>query len=199
MKKYCSFLLLLTLDFYFSQQTDGLRLIKEKYDAEVQTIHHNYTEAVKKVSIKKLAKITLKKDSHIASLKFKRNTEYLEEMDRIKAAYKPSFSQSGTGDQKNETVTSPTHPKGLEFFKSEIGDNFYTDIISGTGRIECKVYFVVEKDGSILSVKAIGKNEVFNRQAELAVLLTPEKWEPATKNNQPEVSYMSFPVAINFD
>lgn len=199
MNKYCCLILLFILNFYFSQQTEGLRLIKAKYDAEIRNIENSYKDALTKdLSKRRVNKITLIKNREISSLKFQRNNEYLEELDRIKATYKPSRSSSGSSD-KIENSTSPKHPNGSDFFKKEISDNFFTDAIQGRNRIECRVYFIVEKDGSLTSVKTSGDNESFNRQAELAVLLTQEKWEPATRNGQPERAYMSFPVAINFD
>lgn len=198
MKKYCSFLLLFTLTFYFSQQTEGLRLIKAKYDAKIQNIVNNYTDAFTKASSRRQSKITSIKDKEISSLKFQRNNEYLEELTKIKAAYVPSLSGSEI-DKKIENNTSPKHPKGSDFFKKEMTDNFYADAIQGKNRVECKVYFIIEKDGSITSVKASGDNEQFNRQAELSVLLTQEKWEPAIRNGQPERAFMSVPLVLNFD
>ncbi|RQO39258.1 hypothetical protein DBR39_09745 [Chryseobacterium sp. KBW03] len=63
MKKYCSLFLLFTLNFYFSQQTEGLRLIKEKYDLEIQKVKNIYLDEVLKVPLRKRAKITIKKDT----------------------------------------------------------------------------------------------------------------------------------------
>ncbi|SIQ96104.1 hypothetical protein [Chryseobacterium sp. RU33C] len=97
MKKYFSLFLFFALNFYFSQQTEGLRIIKAKYDIQIQNIENNYADAIK-----------------------------------------------------------------------------------GTNRVECRVYFIIEKDGSITSVKASGSNEQFNRQAELCVLLTETRNQKRT-------------------
>ena len=203
MKKHFSLFLFFVLNFYFSQQTEGLRIIKAKYDIQIQNIENSYTDALTKApSRKRVNKITSIKDKEINALKFLRNNEYLEELVKIKATYRLSHSSSSSssGDsEKIENSTSPKHPKGSDFFKKEISDNFFSDAIKGRNRIKCRVYFIVEKDGSLTSVKTSGNNENFNRQAELAVLLTQEKWEPAIRNGQPERAYMSFPVALNFD
>ncbi|WP_346983771.1 hypothetical protein [Chryseobacterium sp. POE27] len=44
MKKYFSFLSILILSFYSSQQTEGLRLIKEKYAPEFENIISRYKD-----------------------------------------------------------------------------------------------------------------------------------------------------------
>jgi hypothetical protein len=199
MKKYFSLFLFFALNFYFSQQTEGLRIIKAKYDIQIQNIENSYADALTKaLSRKRVNKITLIKDKEINALKFQRNNEYLEELAKINAAY--TSSHSGSKIDKNiENATAPKHPNGSDFFKKEMSDNFFADAIKGTNRVECRVYFIIEKDGSITSVKASGSNEQFNRQAELCVLLTQEKWKPATRNGQPERAFMNVPLALNFD
>ncbi|NIF05629.1 hypothetical protein F3J23_09250 [Chryseobacterium sp. Tr-659] len=198
MKKYCSLFLLLAINFYFSQQTEGLKRIKEKYDTQIQEIKNKYAEDSLKVSSRKLAKVTLKKNDDIYNLNAQRNNEYLEEAAKIKAAYKPSEKQSGS-KSKSDNETSAKHLDGAESFKKEISDNMYTYGISLKGKVESRVSFAIEKDGSITFVNAKGNNEKFNKQAELAVLLTQKKWEPATRDHEPVVSYMGFPISLNFD
>jgi hypothetical protein len=66
-------------------------------------------------------------------------------MDRIKAAYKPSFSQSGTGDQKNETVTSPTHLKVLNFLKVKLEIIFIQTSFPGQEELNAKSILLLKK------------------------------------------------------
>ncbi|KAB1231988.1 energy transducer TonB [Chryseobacterium viscerum] len=198
MKKYCSLFLLFTLNFYFSQQTEGLRLIKEKYDLEIQKVKNIYLDEVLKVPLRKRAKITIKKDSDISSLELKREQEYQEEIKKIQSVY-PISDANITSFKDSKVVYHPNYPDGMEAFKKEIIDHFNINAINGKGKLQSIVIFIIEKDGSIITAKGFGENQNFNKQAELAVLLIQKKWEPAIRNGQPERAYMSVPLTLNFD
>lgn len=197
MKKHFSLLLFFALNFYFSQQTEDLRIIKAKYDIEIQKVKKTYLDEVLKVPLRKRAKITIKKDSDISSLELKREQEYQEEIKKIQAAF--PLSESTLTVLKDNEVTPPKYPDGIDAFRKEIINNFNIEAIRGKGKIQTTVKFIVEKDGSIIVVKGIGENENFNREAATAVLLTQKKWEPATKDGLPERAHMSIPLTLNFD
>ncbi|MCT2408500.1 energy transducer TonB [Chryseobacterium antibioticum] len=95
--------------------------------------------------------------------------------------------------------TKPIHPKGDAFFKEELSKNMNIQNIQGKGQVTCKLIFIVEKDGSIIKAVGIGDNEKFNRYAELAILLTQDRWEPAKKDGLPVRAIMSVPLMLNFD
>jgi hypothetical protein len=198
MKKYCSLFLLFALNFYFSQQTEGLRLIKEKYDLEIQKVKNIYLDEVLKVPLRKRAKITIKKDSDISSLELKREQEYQEEIKKIQSVY-PISDANITSFKDSKVAYQPNYPGGMEAFKKEIIDHFNINAINGKGKLQSIVIFIIEKDGSIITAKGFGENQNFNKQAELAVLLIQKKWEPAIRNGQPERAYMSVPLTLNFD
>jgi len=58
---------------------------------------------------------------------------------------------------------------------------------------------VVEPDGSVSSVRADGTNPIFNRQAEIAVYMLPEKFSPALVNGKPVRYNFSIPLAMKFE
>ncbi|MFS4429931.1 energy transducer TonB [Chryseobacterium sp. S90] len=197
MKKHFSLFLFFALNLYFSQQTEGLRTIKVKYDIQIQNIENSYTDALTKASVRKQAKITLIKDKEINSLKYQRNIEYQKEIEKIQSAF--PLSESTLTVLKDNEVTPPKYPDGIDAFRKEIINNFNIEAIRGKGKIQTTVKFIVEKDGSIIVVKGIGENENFNREAATAVLLTQKKWEPAKKDGLPERAHMSIPLTLNFD
>jgi len=197
MKKHFSLFLFFALNLYFSQQTEGLRTIKVKYDIQIQNIENSYTDALTKASVRKQAKITLIKDKEINSLKYQRNIEYQKEIEKIQSAF--PLSESTLTVLKDNEVTPPKYPNGIDAFRKEIINNFNIEAIRGKGKIQTTVKFIVEKDGSIIVVKGIGENENFNREAATAVLLTQKKWEPAKKDGLPERAHMSIPLTLNFD
>lgn len=199
MRKYYGMFLLLSFNVYFSQQTENLRFIKEKYNAEIQKIKDKYIDDIEQTPLKKRSKITLKKNSDIDFLELKRNNEYLEELEKIKSSYPLSDFESKKAQADTEDDKSPQYPGGSEAFKKELADHINIEAIQGKGIIQTRIVFIVDTNGSIVTVKASGENESFNRQAELAILLIKEKWEPAKKNNQPYKAVMRVPLTLNFD
>ncbi|MDN3695358.1 hypothetical protein QWZ06_25540 [Chryseobacterium tructae] len=198
MKKYCSFLLLFILNFYFSQQTDGFRLIKEKYESDIQKIKNEYLDQVSKVPLRKQAKMALKKDRELYDREVKRDQEYQKELEKLQASY-PIADSNLITPKDDEVDNLPKYPDGMDAFKKEVINNFNSEAVTGKGTIQCSVIFIIEKDGSIITAKGFGENQNFNRQAELAVLLTQKKWEPCLKNGQPQRSRMRVPLTLNFD
>lgn len=199
MKKHFCLFLLFVLNFYFSQQTEALRLIKAKYDAEIQNIENSYADALTKASLRKRTKIGLKKDSEISALKLKRDLEYEKELEKIQSVY--YISDSNLTAPKDEKFVMPEYPDGLEAFKKEIANNFNagSEVIQGKGTLQSIVIFIIEKDGSILTAKGFGENPAFNRKAEMAVLLTQKKWQPATKDGIPQRARLRVPFTLKFD
>ena len=92
----------------------------------------------------------------------------------------------------------PDFPGGMQAFYSFVAQNFTAPEADG---VNGKIYiqFVVEKDGSISSVKAEGDNFSFNRQAEIALYLLPEKFEPAFINGTAVRYRFRLPVAMDFE
>lgn len=94
------------------------------------------------------------------------------------------------------------YPGGLGLLRGQIAQNVYTENVlqnKDDNSVRTSVGFVVEKDGSISSVKADGDNESFNRQAIIALYLLPEKFKPATLNGTLVRSYYRVPLIINFE
>ncbi|WP_050009519.1 energy transducer TonB [Flavobacterium sp. B17] len=201
MKKYFSFLSILIISFYSSQQTEGLRLIKEKYIPEFEGIISKYKNiTTSKLSKKELKLLQSQKEKELNALEFKRNDEYLAELANIKANPPVVHFDPKTIQPLNEKgEIQPIYPTGINGFKQEIADKFCAGNINAKGKISTVVTMIIEKDGSIVNVKAEGTNDDFNRQAELAVYLTEYKWEPARINGYPVRYRFRIPLNLNFD
>lgn len=201
MKKYFSILSILLFSFISAQQREGLKLIKEKYAPEFESIIAKYESmATAKLSKKQTKELQSQKEKELNSLELKRNDEYLAELSNIKLNppvihFDPKTIQPL--DEKGEI--SPSYPTGINGFKQEIVDKFCAGNINAKGKIRTVVTMIIEKDGSIVDVKAEGTNDDFNRQAELAVYLTEYKWEPARIDGYPTRYRFRLPFNLNFD
>lgn len=92
------------------------------------------------------------------------------------------------------------YPGGNEKLRLQVAELFYPEAVFPEEKtIRADVVFVVEQDGSVTSVKAIGDNPVFNRQAEIAVYLLPEKFTPAMINGITVRYRFRLPLSMNFE
>lgn len=109
-----------------------------------------------------------------------------------------------TGASKNpkkaDLTTDAQYPGGFDKMREQISSVFYTDAVLADKKIiKADLLFVVERDGSISSVKADGENFTFNRQAEIALYLLPNKFTPAYINSTPVRYRFRLPLAMNFE
>lgn len=89
---------------------------------------------------------------------------------------------------------------GISGFRNKFTENFDSSVMEGgEGTLKTEITFVVERDGSISSVKASGSNSDFNREAERAIKSIRGKWNPGKVNGQPVRSRFRFPVTMNFE
>lgn len=89
---------------------------------------------------------------------------------------------------------------GIDGFRTSMMQNFNTNSFDGVDNIvRTKVTFIVEKDGSISDVKAIGANADFNKEAVKTIKSIRGKWTPAKLNGELVRSYFSFPVSMKFE
>lgn len=102
--------------------------------------------------------------------------------------------------KKAELTKDAKYPGGFEMMRQQITNVFYTDALLTDQKImRTNLIFVVEKDGSISSVKADGENFTFNRQAEIALYLLPEKFSPAYIKGAAVRYRFRLPLAMNFE
>lgn len=110
--------------------------------------------------------------------------------------------QDGEKHVKSDSILSEKpaeFPKGNNEFKKLIMNNFAIENIEGEGKIHCDLYFIIEKDGSITDMKAIGENKSFNTEALNAITKIKDKWIPATINGVPVRYKFRVPLDFTFE
>lgn len=155
---------------------------------------------IKKLSKKEIEQLKLQKEKELNSLEFERNEEYLLELEKIKL--NPliiNFDAENIQPIEEKGEVPARYPSGYDGFRREIAEKFCAGTIEAKGKMSTEIMFVIEKDGSIIDVKATGVNDDFNRQAQLAVYLTEKQWRPATINGYPVRYRVKIPLYLNFD
>lgn len=188
--------------FVSAQQTAQFRLIKEKYDTQIE----NFNTICKKDLIEGLSlevsrQIYKQCRDGVLALNANRNKENLQELARVKI--------EGTGNivdtSKFATIsnvdgeTIPEYFGGNTNFRNEISGNFDADAINGDGIFKSEIAFIIERDGTISNVNATGTDEDFNRQAELAVYLVKHNFSIARINGVPVRYRMKVPLTLSFE
>lgn len=89
---------------------------------------------------------------------------------------------------------------GINAFRSKVVQNFDTGDFEGSGEtMKTTVTFIVEKDGTISSVTANGKDADFNKEAVDVVKKVKGRWTPAKLNGENVRSYFKFPISMQFE
>lgn len=89
---------------------------------------------------------------------------------------------------------------GINSFRKKVVQNFNTGDFEGTGEVmKTVVTFIVEKDGTISSIKASGADRDFNAEAERTIRKINGKWTPAKLNGEYVRSYFKFPISMMFE
>ncbi|SFB76721.1 hypothetical protein [Kaistella jeonii] len=191
-----------TTSFAFSQQTKQLKIIKQKYDIQVENYSKICEADLKKTNLsEEKRKISDQCRNEISLINSKRNQENLQELARIKSEGTGNNIAGSTEDSEfsKQTEEIPEYPGGFNQFRSEVGNNFDTEAITGDGIFRCEITFVIERDGSITEVKAAGSNNDFNTQAELAVYLVENKFSVAKFKGVPVRYRMRLPLSLSFE
>lgn len=104
-------------------------------------------------------------------------------------------------DKNKKGETAAEYPGGFNQLRQEVSNILYTENIMpvDSNILKTHVAFIVERDGSISSVRAEGNNETFNRQAMIAMYLVKDKFLPAFINGVSVRSHYKMPLTLNFE
>ena len=207
-KKLLYFLFVLIWFFLQAQQNQEFKITKDYFDYQRLMLNNEFkkkfdseTNYEEKRSIKEnFSEFMVKLDSiqntaFIATLIKVKNRE---DLDRI--ASRKTTIDHAENPQKQMLNEQATYPGGFETLRKQVADLFYSDsVLPDQKLLKTNVVFVVEKDGSISSVRAEGDNFTFNRQAEIALYLLPEKFSPAVVNGTAVRYRFRLPLAMNFE
>lgn len=96
-------------------------------------------------------------------------------------------------------MKQPEFPGGMNEFRKKFSENFDTTPLKvSNATLKTTIYFVVETDGNVNRIKAVGDNEDFNKEAERTIKSMNTKYEPAKVNNMAVRYLMRFPLSMNF-
>lgn len=107
--------------------------------------------------------------------------------------------------KKNDKVTIDAEkpaffPLGMIALKNMFSENFrMRKVITNTEQVSCELIFIIDKEGSMTDIKAIGSNDSFNKEAERAISKIKEKWTPAEINGQKARYRFKLPLTISFN
>lgn len=91
-------------------------------------------------------------------------------------------------------------PGGLNNFRALFSQRFNANNVkTNTKIIKSVVSFIVERDGTISDVKAVGNNLSFNREAINTIKKINIKWKPALVKREPVRQRFRLPLTMNFE
>ena len=95
-------------------------------------------------------------------------------------------------------MKQPEFPGGMNEFRKKFSENFdATPLKASDVTLKTTIYFVVETDGTVNRIKAVGDNDEFNKEAERTIKSISTKYEPAQVNNMAVRYLMRFPLSMN--
>jgi hypothetical protein len=136
------------------------------------------------------------------------NAAYVNVLIKVKntEALSPKMLESDFQNNGSEGKAMPKnekpaeYPGGLNELRKQVaGLIFFENSNIATNSVKTEVSFVVEKNGEITQVNTLGDNPSFNRQAEIAMYLLPDKFSPALINNSPARYRFRMPLSMKFD
>ena len=94
----------------------------------------------------------------------------------------------------------PSFPNGMDKFYSYVGNNFKTPEINDEKTVTVKVFFVVEKDGSMSNI-SVTDDPGYGLAAEaIRVLKTLKtKWSPGILNGEPVRTAYNLPILVKLE
>lgn len=91
--------------------------------------------------------------------------------------------------------TAPEFPGGFKVFKQKYFDGMPTVNLKQHQKLDTRIYFIVEKDGYVRNIAAIGSDKKHVEAAELGIKRIFTRWKPATKNGKAVRYLYTFPLS----
>jgi hypothetical protein len=110
----------------------------------------------------------------------------------------PDYSVLQTKMNLKDVVTKadtlPEFPGGIKVFKRKYFESIETLDVKIKEKVDTRLYFIVEKNGYVRNVTAVGTNKKHVEAAELGLRRIFARWKPATVNGEPVRFLMYFPL-----
>lgn len=194
---------LLMMQGVWAQQNDFFREAKTKFDVRELEMKSEYERLSQLLFGERKNQLDREFSDILTKVDSMRNVAYLEALIKTKVALDlglPTNEESRVFPEKSKKYNAEAeYLTGLEGFRNELIENFYTENLNGKGLITANVRFVVEPDGRISSVKAEGEDREFNKQTEIAVYMMSFYFSPAYHRGKPVRSSYTMPVKINLE
>jgi len=99
-----------------------------------------------------------------------------------------------------ENVGKPAEfPGGINEFRNLLMKNFRSEKLKiDKGIVKTTVVFVINEDGSVTDIKALGGDEMMNVESVRAVSKIKIKWTPAELNGEKVKYNFTMPFTMNF-
>lgn len=115
-----------------------------------------------------------------------------------------AFAQEKTENNNVETTVEkvdkmPEFPGGINEFRNQFTKVFRSDKIKEKGVVKTLILFVIEKDGSIIEVKALGGSQTFNDESIRAIKKIKGTWIPAEMNGEKVRYRFKLPLTMKFE
>ena len=91
--------------------------------------------------------------------------------------------------------TPPEFPGGFNVFKQKYFEGMPTINLKQHQKLDTRIYFVVEKDGYVRNIAALGSDKKHVEAAELGIKRIFTRWKPATLNGKPVRYLYTFPLS----
>lgn len=196
MKNFVLFFIIFITKLTFGQQAQEFRIIKEYFDQQEVLLKNEFVKKYQ-TTIEVSSKELIKKDfsEFMYKLDSIRNSAYLGALIKVKNREDIKLiSNVSKNLQKNVmkgTVSVPEYPNGINALRNIVANLFYKEqILSDEKELQTLISFMVDKDGTICDIKAQGDNASFNKQAEIAMYLIPEKFSKPAFHNGEATSYI---------
>ena len=90
--------------------------------------------------------------------------------------------------------TPPEFPGGFSAFSKSFVEGIPTLGLKHNEKLSTHIYFVVEKDGYVRNITAVGSNKKHNEAAELGIKRVTKRWKPALIDGKPVRYLFNFPL-----
>ncbi len=203
---YLLLIIFFTAGIFSAQQNEEFKQVKDYFDYQRFMLSQQFRNKIMQED-NRTEKLMIEKDFDVfmAKLDSVQNTALLGALIKVKNRedlswlYAENLEEMELQIKRKEQITQEAqYPGGFNNLRSQIADIFYSDsVLPQIPVLTTTVEFVVEKDGSIGSVKAAGENFTFNRQAEIAMYLLPDRFTPAKINGTPVRYRFRLPLSMN--
>lgn len=207
-KKFLLPVFLILFSMSFGQQTKEFKEVKKYYDYQRFMLNSEFKKRFDK-EVGTANKLAVKSDFNEFMLKLDgiQNTALVNALVKIKIQEdvkrlrsRNTAENPGLDSERTDRSGEVQYPGGFDLMRNQIIESFYTDaVLSENKTLKTNLEFIIEKDGSISSVKAHGDNITFNRQAEIALYMLPEKFQPAYSKGTAVRHRFQLPLAINIE